>query len=90
MKASDWEQVANIYLEGIKTGIATFQTEVPTFESWSKYITGSKYLTYNIFFAIKIINMLSSLENNSTEFKDKIVGNTIKITYKRNINTNNQ
>jgi L-amino acid N-acyltransferase YncA len=31
MKKSDWEQVASIYLEGIKTGIATFQTELPTF-----------------------------------------------------------
>lgn len=36
MKSSDWEQVKNIYLEGIKTGIATFQTEAPTWESWDK------------------------------------------------------
>lgn len=35
MKQSDWEQVANIYLGGIKTGLATFQTEVPTWESWN-------------------------------------------------------
>lgn len=35
MKESDWEQVANIYLEGIKTGKATFQTEVPTWDSWN-------------------------------------------------------
>lgn len=34
MKASDWKQVADIYLEGIKTGRSTFQTEVPTWESW--------------------------------------------------------
>ena len=34
MKKSDWDQVANIYLEGIKTGIATFQTEVPTLEDF--------------------------------------------------------
>lgn len=34
MMQSDWEQVAGIYLEGIKTEIATFQTEVPTFEAW--------------------------------------------------------
>jgi phosphinothricin acetyltransferase len=33
--ASDWEQIANIYLEGIRTGKATFQTEVPTWESWN-------------------------------------------------------
>lgn len=36
MKPSDWEQVKSIYLEGIKTGIATFQNEVPTWESWDK------------------------------------------------------
>lgn len=36
MKSSDWEQVKNIYLEGIKTGIATFQTEAPTWENWDK------------------------------------------------------
>ena len=36
MKASDWEQVKNIYLKGIKTGIATFQTEAPTWENWDK------------------------------------------------------
>lgn len=37
MKSSDWEQVKNIYLQGIKTGIATFQTEcdLPTFETWN-------------------------------------------------------
>ena len=34
MIPSDWQQVASIYLEGIKTEIATFQTEVPTFEAW--------------------------------------------------------
>jgi L-amino acid N-acyltransferase YncA len=34
MKKSDWDQVANIYLEGIKTGIATFQTKVPTLEDF--------------------------------------------------------
>jgi len=36
MKESDWEQVSNIYLEGIKTRLATFQTEVPTWEDWDK------------------------------------------------------
>lgn len=34
IKASDWEQVASIYLEGIRTRKATFQIEVPTWESW--------------------------------------------------------
>lgn len=36
MKPSDWEQVKRIYLEGIKTGIATFQSEAPTQENWNK------------------------------------------------------
>jgi len=35
MTQSDWEQVANIYFEGIKTGIATFQTNIPTWEDWN-------------------------------------------------------
>ncbi|WP_313342423.1 N-acetyltransferase family protein [Sedimentibacter sp.] len=38
MKSSDWEQVKNIYLEGIKTGIATFQSEfdLPSWEKWNQ------------------------------------------------------
>ncbi len=35
MKASDWVQVSAIYLSGIKTGIATFQSEVPSWEEWN-------------------------------------------------------
>jgi phosphinothricin acetyltransferase len=35
MKASDWEEVAQIYLEGINTGIATFQNSIPNFEDWN-------------------------------------------------------
>ncbi|MCA1592401.1 MAG: N-acetyltransferase family protein [Acidobacteria bacterium] len=34
MKKSDWEQVRRIYLEGIATGHATFETEAPTWEKW--------------------------------------------------------
>jgi len=36
MLATDWEFVANIYQEGIATGIATFETGVPTLETWDK------------------------------------------------------
>lgn len=39
--------------------------------------------------AVKIINVSSSLGNNSAEFKDKIVGNLIKIIYERNMSANN-
>jgi phosphinothricin acetyltransferase len=31
-----WEAVKNIYLEGIATGQATFQTTAPTWEEWDK------------------------------------------------------
>lgn len=34
MLAQDWINVSKIYAEGISTGYATFETEVPTFESW--------------------------------------------------------
>ncbi|MCQ2010175.1 GNAT family N-acetyltransferase [Sporolactobacillus sp. STSJ-5] len=36
MKESDWDQVKQIYLDGIRTGIATFQTEAPEWEGWDK------------------------------------------------------
>jgi phosphinothricin acetyltransferase len=34
MKADDWERVRAIYLEGIATGHATFETGAPTWEKW--------------------------------------------------------
>ena len=36
MKKEDWEAVASIYKEGIDTKIATFQSEVPTYEAWDQ------------------------------------------------------
>lgn len=36
MKEKDWAQISEIYLIGIKTGIATFQTEAPSYEDWDK------------------------------------------------------
>lgn len=36
MIKEDWEQVANIYLEGINTEKATFETCVPSFEEWDR------------------------------------------------------
>ena len=36
MEASDWEQVAKIYREGIKTKTATFQSEAPGWEEWDR------------------------------------------------------
>lgn len=34
MKDDDWPQVCEIYREGIATGHATFETEVPPWEKW--------------------------------------------------------
>ena len=35
MKGADWNAVRSIYMEGIATGQATFETEAPTWESWN-------------------------------------------------------
>lgn len=35
MSDADWEQVRLIYLEGIATGQATFETEAPSWEKWN-------------------------------------------------------
>jgi phosphinothricin acetyltransferase len=34
MTPADWERVRAIYLEGIASGQATFETEAPTWEQW--------------------------------------------------------
>jgi phosphinothricin acetyltransferase len=34
MQPGDWEQVRAIYLEGVATGNATFETEAPSWEKW--------------------------------------------------------
>lgn len=36
MKEEDWNSVADIYMEGIKTKMATFQAEIPRYEDWDK------------------------------------------------------
>lgn len=33
---SDWEEVRSVYIEGIKTGRATFQNEAPSWEDWNE------------------------------------------------------
>lgn len=44
MLPEDWEQVREIYLEGIATGDATFQKEAPSWEEWDN----SHMLEYRI------------------------------------------
>ena len=34
MQPGDWERVRTIYLEGIATGTATFETAAPSWEAW--------------------------------------------------------
>ena len=34
MKPEHWKMVSTIYAEGIATGFATFETQIPTFDSW--------------------------------------------------------
>jgi len=36
MKASDWDQVRSIYLEGIRSGNSTFETDAPSWEKWNE------------------------------------------------------
>ena len=36
MQVSDWEQVCAIYLEGIRSGHATFETDAPSWEKWDE------------------------------------------------------
>ena len=36
LRASDWEPVRAIYLEGIRSGHSTFETEAPSWERWDE------------------------------------------------------
>jgi L-amino acid N-acyltransferase YncA len=45
MKDSDWPAVRAIYLEGIATGNATFQTEAPEWEEWDAGHLGQSRLS---------------------------------------------
>jgi phosphinothricin acetyltransferase len=36
MRASDWAQVRAIYLEGIRSGHSTFETDAPPWERWDE------------------------------------------------------
>jgi phosphinothricin acetyltransferase len=45
MSVTDWDFVADIYKEGIATGVATFETTVPAFESWDKaHMTSCRFV----------------------------------------------
>lgn len=36
MRADDWKAVSQIYELGIETGLATFESKVPTWDNWDK------------------------------------------------------
>lgn len=36
LEQRDWCAISKIYKEGIQTGIATFETEIPTWEQWDQ------------------------------------------------------
>ena len=36
MSSDDWEQVRSIYLEGVREGNSTFETEAPSWEAWDE------------------------------------------------------
>ena len=36
MESSDWPAVASIYEQGIATGFATFEKEIPAYEDWDR------------------------------------------------------
>src|ERR1051325_2805268 len=36
MTPNDWEQVREIYLEGIRSGNSTFETDAPSWEKWNE------------------------------------------------------
>lgn len=48
MRAEDWNEVSKIYAEGIATGYATFETQVPSYESWDKaHLTSCRLVAVN-------------------------------------------
>ena len=36
MEEKDWERVSDIYRQGIETNLATFQTDIPNYDTWDK------------------------------------------------------
>jgi len=45
LRPGDWPQVSAIYLDGIRTGNATFETDVPSWEAWDAAHHGLRLVT---------------------------------------------
>lgn len=45
LRPADWPEVARIYADGIATGNATFETEVPSWEDWdAAHLDGHRFV----------------------------------------------
>ncbi|TDW25738.1 phosphinothricin acetyltransferase [Breznakia blatticola] len=65
MKQSDWKQVASIYKQGIETNLATFQTEIPTYDAWDK--SHLKQLRYVACIQDKVVGWVALSSTSSRE-----------------------
>ena len=45
LRPGDWPQVSAIYLDGMRTGNATFETDVPSWEAWDAAHHGLRLVT---------------------------------------------
>lgn len=48
MENGDWKRVSQIYVQGLKSGIATFETECPIYDEWD-----AKHLPYCRYVAVE-------------------------------------
>ncbi len=64
MTPDDWAEVSLIYLEGIKLGIATFSTELPSYEEWDSF-----YLKEHRYVAIIDDKVVGFTANSSTSVR---------------------
>ncbi|MDU8886762.1 GNAT family N-acetyltransferase [Yeosuana sp. MJ-SS3] len=58
----DWTSVSKIYADGIATGIATFETEVPDFDTWNKkYVESCRIVAtlYNEVVGFGVLSLVS-------------------------------
>lgn len=62
-KEQDWASVSTIYAEGIATGIATFETEVPSFDVWDKKFIKTCRLVAEIDHQVVGFAVLSQVSN---------------------------
>ena len=49
MEPDDWPAVAEIYWDGMRDGLATFETEVPAWDAWDRAHHGNQRLVAEVF-----------------------------------------